>query len=185
MKLVKVLSVILGILMIIGGLYCVFNPALTYLGIGYVIGIVMLLDAVNRLHAWWQYRKTGDADGWMLASGIISCVFALTLIVDAAAQLSVDVFIAYMVGIWILVRALITIIRAFRARKFHKAFDTNFIGKNWWVRLIIGLLMCLFAVLSLMNPTVIMAAIGTFIGIGIILAGCETVTIALTPREVY
>ena len=94
MKLVKVLSVILGILMIIGGLYCLFNPALTYLGIGYVIGVAMLLDAIARIHAWWQYRKNGDADGWMLAGGILSCIFGLVLIVDVAAQLSVDVFIA-------------------------------------------------------------------------------------------
>lgn len=185
MKFVKVVSVILGVLMIIGGLYCLFNPALTYLGIGYVIGVVMLLDAITRIHAWWQYRKTGDADGWMLAGGIFSLVFGLILIVDAAAQLSVDVFIAYMVGIWILVRALITIIRAFRARRFHKDFDTNFVGKNWWIRALIGVLMCIFAILSLMNPAVIMTAIGTFIGLGIILAGCETVTIALTPKEAY
>ena len=185
MKLVKVLSVILGVLMIVGGLYCLFNPALTYLGIGYVIGVVMLLDAIARIHAWWQYRKSGDADGWMLAGGILSCIFGLVLIVDAAAQLSVDVFIAYMVGIWILIRACITIIRAFRARKFHKTFETNFIGKNWWIRAIIGALMCVFAILSLMNPSMIMAAIGTFIGLGIIVAGCETITIALTPREAY
>lgn len=185
MKLVKILSVILGILMIIGGFYCLFNPGLTYLTIGYVTGVVMLLDAFNRIHAWWQYRKTGEADGWMLAGGIFSCVFGLILLVDSAAQLSVDVFIAYMVGIWILVRSCITIIRAFRARKMHKKFETYFLGKNWWIRLLIGVLMCIFAILCLMNPTIVMTAIGTFIGLGIILAGCETITIALTPQEAY
>ena len=185
MKLVKVLSVILGILMIIGGIYCMINPVHTYLGIGYVIGVVMLLDAISRLYAWWQYRKTGDADGWMLAGAILSLLFGLTLIIDVAAQLSADIFIAYVAAIWILIRALITIIRAIRARKFHKTFDTQFLGKNWWIRLLIGALMLVFAILSLMDPTRVMAAVGTFIGLGIVVAGAETVTIALTPKEAY
>ena len=185
MKLVKAVAVIMGILMIIGGIYCMVHPVSTYLGIGYVIGVAMLMDAISRIHAWWQYRKTGEADGWMLAGGILSALFGIILIVDVAATLSTDFFIAYMTGIWILVRACITIIRAFRARKFHKKFDTALLGKNWWIRLIIGCLMLLFAILSLMNPTTVMAALGTFIGLGIIVAGAETITIALTPKEAY
>ena len=121
----------------------------------------------------------------MLAGGILSALFGIILIVDVAAQLSADVFIAYMTAIWILVRACITIIRSFRARKFHKQFDTTLLGKNWWIRLIIGCLMLIFAILSLMNPTTVMAAVGTFIGLGIIVTGAETLTIALTPKEAY
>ena len=183
MKLVKVVSIIIGVLMIVSGLYCVFNPGLTYLGIGYAIGIAMLLDAVGRIHAWWQYKREGQPDGWILAGGIISAIFGIVLIVDAAAQLSVDVFIAYMAAIWILVHAVIAIVTAFRARKFHKALNTQVVGRNWWISLIIGILMCVFAILSLMNPTVLMAAIGTFIGLGIVVAGANMITVALTPVE--
>ena len=186
MKFVKVLSIILGILMIASGLYCLTVPALTFLGIGgYVVGAAMLLDAISRIHAWWQYRKTGDADGWMLAGGILSCIVGLVLIVNDVAKLQWAAFVVYMVGIWILIRGIITIIRAFRARKFHKTYETSFIGKNWWIRAIIGVLMCVFGIMSLWHPDLTMATIGTFIALGIIVAGCETITIALTPKEAY
>ena len=113
----------------------------------------------------------------------LSAVFGVILIGNGAAQLSVDVFIAYMAAIWILVQAVITIVRSFRARKLHKKLNTRVIGKNWWISLIIGALMCVFAILSLMNPTVIMAAIGTFIGLGIIVAGADLITIATTSAK--
>lgn len=178
MKFVKVLSIILGVLMIIGGLYCLFNPGITYLSIGYVIGVAMLLDAVGRMYAWFQLKKEGEADGWMLAGAILSAVFGIVLISNSAAQLSVDVFVAYVAAIWILLHAVITLIRAFRARRFHKALNTRILGKRWWLGMILGVLMCVFAILSLMNPGVIMAAIGTFIGLGIIVAGANMISIA-------
>lgn len=183
MKLLKIVGVIVGVLMVISGVYCLFAPELTYLGIGYVVGVSMLLDAAGRIYAWWQYKKEGEADGWMLAGAVLSAVFGIILIGNGAAQLSVDVFIAYMAAIWILVHAVIAIIRSFRARKLHKVLNTRLIGKNWWLSLIIGVLMCIFAILSLMNPTVIMAAIGTFIGLGIIVAGADMITIATTPAQ--
>lgn len=47
--------------------------------------------------------------------------------------------------------------------------------------IILGVLMVISGFFCLMNPTIIMAAIGTFIGLGTIMAGCETITIALLP----
>ena len=45
----------------------------------------------------------------------------------------------------------------------------------------IGILMCIFAILSLMNPRVIMASIGIFIGLGVITAGANMITLASMP----
>lgn len=182
MKFLKVISIMLGILIVIGGLYCLFYPGLTYLGIGYALGVVMLLDAVGRIYAWWQFKKAGEADGWMLTGAILSAVFGIVLIGNNAAQISVDVFIAYMSAIWILAHAVIAIIRSFRARKFHKRMNTVWIGKNWWLELMLGILMCIFAILSLMNPGVIMTAIGTFIGLGVIVAGANMISVGVNIR---
>ncbi|MBR1598858.1 MAG: DUF308 domain-containing protein [Lachnospiraceae bacterium] len=183
MKFVKICSVVIGILMIVTGLYCIFNPGITYLSIGYAIGISMILDAFGRFYAWWQLKKEGQADGWMLVGSILSAVFGIILITDAAAQLSVDVFIAYMAAAWILIHAVITVIRALNARKLHKTLETRFVGKHWWLGMVIGILMCIFAILSLMNPGVIMASIGIFIGLGVITAGANMIMLATTPAN--
>ena len=62
----KVLAIVFGIYMVIGGFYCLFNPAATYLVIGYVVGLSMVFDAITRFIFWSQARKDGEADGWML-----------------------------------------------------------------------------------------------------------------------
>ena len=183
MKFVKICSVAIGILMVVTGLYCIFNPEITYLGIGYAIGISMMLDAIGRFYAWWQFQREGQADGWILVGGILSAVFGIVLITDAAAQLSVDVFIAYMAAVWILIHAVITVIRSLRTRKLHRTLETRFVGKHWWLGMFIGILMCIFAILSLMNPGVIMASIGIFIGLGVITAGVNMIMLASMPAN--
>ena len=181
MKLVKVFAIILGVLMVISGFFCLLNPTLTYMGTGYAIGAAMLFDAFAHIHAWFQLRKTKEGDGWLLAIGILSLISGLILITDVVAQLVMNDFVAYMAGVWLLIHAGIVIANAFLIRKAGQSSKTGAIGRNWWVLLILGILMCIFAVLGLMNPTIIMAAIGTFIGLGTIMAGCETITIAMLP----
>ncbi|MBR1781725.1 MAG: DUF308 domain-containing protein [Oscillospiraceae bacterium] len=182
MKFAKITTIIIGVLMIISGLVCLFSPGLTYLGLAYAIGIGMIMDAVGRIVTWWKYRKVGLFDGWMLVGAILSLVFGIILIGDAALQVSVGVFIAYMAAIWILIHGIIHIVRAVKIHRFHKDWDTVVIGKHWWVLLLFGIVTVLFGVLSVMNPAIIMTAVGTFIGLGIIAAGANMVTVALSLR---
>ena len=182
MKFAKITTLIIGILMIINGLYCLFSPGVTYLALAYAIGIGMILDAIGRISTWWKYRRSGLTDGWMLCGAILSLVFGIVLIGDAALQVTVDVFIAYMAAIWILLHGVIHIIRALKIHKFRKDWDAVIIGKHWWVLLLVGVVTCLFGVLSLLNPGIIMTAVGTFIGLGIVAAGANMVTVAVSIR---
>ncbi len=181
MKFMKVLSVILGILMIASGIYCILNPDITGLAIGYIVGVSMIVDAVGRIHAWFQLKKNGQADGWLLAGGILSAVFGVILIADVATQLYMDMFIAYMAACWIMVQAIITIIRAFRVRKFHKVLDTRYLGKHWWVGLIMGILLVAASLMCFIHPGIVITSMGILIGLGVIVAGANLITLATTP----
>ena len=183
MKFMKIFSVVLGILMIAAGIYCILNPDITGLAIGYIIGVSMIVDAVGRIHAWFQLKKDGQADGWLLASGILSAVFGILLIADVAAQLYVDMFIAYIAACWIMFQAVITIIRSFRARKFHEMLDTRYLGKHWWLGLIIGILLCAVSVLCFVHPGIVITSLGILIGLGVIVAGANLITLATTPSK--
>ncbi len=82
-------------------------------------------------------------------------------------QLYVDLFIAYMSALWVLIIGILRLIRSSRLHQIHKEFDTQIIAKNWWIVMISGILLVLLGVLSLMNPAVTMAAVGTMIGANI------------------
>ena len=181
MKFMKVGSAVLGTLMIAAGIYCILNPDITGLAIGYIIGVSMIVDAVGRIHAWFRLKNDGQADGWLLASGILSALFSIVLIVDVAAQLYVDMFIAYIAACWIMIQAIITIIRAFRVRKFHKMLDTQYLGRHWWIGLIVGILLFAVSVLCFVHPGIVITSMGILIGLGVIVAGTNLITLAATP----
>jgi len=181
MKIAKVFAVILGALMIVCGIGCLFTPGMTYMMLGYVVGLSMVFDAIGRFVSWWQEKKAGEADGWMLAGAILSAVFGVLILNNTALQVGVDVFIAYYAAIWLVFGGIIDIVRAFKIRRLHKNFGTKKLGTHWYILLILGILLCVFGILSLLNPIVIAATIGVFIGLGIISAGANMITAATTP----
>ncbi len=67
MKASKVITIILGAVMIVTGVYCLLTPAITYLSLGYIVGFNMVLDAIGGIATWSDRKKKGAADGWTLA----------------------------------------------------------------------------------------------------------------------
>ena len=182
-KVAKVLAVILGILIIAGGVSCMFSPVSTTAVLGYVVGLSMIFDAVGRFISWLQEKKDGVADGWMLAGSIISAVFGFFILNSVALQLGIDTFIVYYAAIWILLHGIFTIVRAFKIRRLHKEWDTKILGTHWYLPLCSGILLCVFGVLCLFNPLLMASVIGVFVGLGIISAGANIITLATTTEE--
>ena len=174
----KVLMVIMGILMILSGIVCLFNPGYTYLMVGYVVGFAMVFDAVGRIAAWWELRNTPEASGWLLAGGILSMVLGFFLLNSAALQLGVDAFIVYYVAIWLVILGIMVICRAWKLRKFHKEWDTKMLGSHWYLPLILGILMIAFGVFCLFKPLVMASTLGIFIGLGVVSTGANMITMA-------
>lgn len=58
--------------MILAGVYCLLQPAMTYMTLGYVVGVNMLMDAIGNVLLWHERKKEGSADGWALAGTLAS-----------------------------------------------------------------------------------------------------------------
>jgi uncharacterized membrane protein HdeD (DUF308 family) len=109
----KIVSVILGILMIASGIYCLATPGITFLAVGWIIGFNMIADAIGNIITWKDRKDEGMADGWTLAGAIVSLIFGIVLLGSNAMQLSVDLFVAYMAAIWLIVIGILQIVRIF------------------------------------------------------------------------
>ena len=179
----KILYVILGILIIICGFYCLFTPTQTYATIGWAVGFSMVIDAVGRFCAWYEAKKKGLADGWMLAGAILSAVFGVLILSNEILQVAVDLYIAYFIAIWLIVAGIMLIVRANKIRKFHKNWDTKMLGTHWYLPLIIGILMIILGIICCFNPGIIAGTIGIIIGLGIIMMGADMITIATSPED--
>lgn len=178
MRTSRIITFILGIFMILTGIYCLFNPAMTYMTLGYVVGINMIVDAVGGIIVWHERKKEGSADGWALAGAIASLVFGVILIGSTALQLIVDMTIVYLAAIWLIVIGIIRIILANKLHKVRTALDAEILGRRWWLVMIAGILLVICGVLSLFNPSGLIVAIGIHFGLNIIIAGANMIAVA-------
>lgn len=131
MKLSRILTCILGVVMIGTGIYCLCAPAMTYLTLGYIVGIKMILDAIGGIVFWSTRKKAGLADGWSLAGAILSLLFGIVLIGSAALQLIVDMTIVYLAAIWLIVVGVVRFVLPLRLRKIKKALNAELLGRHW------------------------------------------------------
>ena len=174
----KIIVIVMGILMVASGVYCIAVPGLTFLALGWVIGFNMILDAVGNICTWGSRRELGLADGWTLAGAIASLCFGIILIVSETMQLAVELFVAYTAALWLLLIGLFRIVRSSHLHRIHKEFDTRVMARNWWVVMLTGILMVIVGVMSFMNPAIAAVAIGTMVGVGIFFAGVNLLATA-------
>ena len=179
----KILLIILGILMVVTGIMCLFSPQDTYLMLGYVVGISMIFDAIGGFFEYGEVKGKVQGSGWILAAAIISLVFGFFVINSTALQLSLDVFIAYYVAAWLVLRGIIFIVHTCKRRKIHNDWNTQIIGTHFWLPLILGILIIVFGILCVFKPMITVTVIGVFMGIGIILSGGSMIALAVEGTE--
>ena len=92
----KILSVLFGIMIIIDGVVCLALPELTFLTLGYLVGVGMLLDGIGRIINWFQLDRGTEQSGWVLVSAVISLTLGMILMGSEAMQLVMDAFIVNM-----------------------------------------------------------------------------------------
>ena len=175
----KILSVLFGIMIIVDGVICLALPGLTFLTLGYMIGLGMLLDGIGRIINWFQMDRGAEQSGWVLVSAIISLTLGAILMGSDAMQLAMDAFIVYMAIAWLIALGILRITNALRIRKMRNNIrdfqvGTPF-GRNWWIALLFGILLIAFGIIGMFAPATIIETIGTLIGISIIISGANLI----------
>lgn len=183
MKIMKVLSIILGVFLIIGGISCMFTPLSTYTALAWVIGFSMLMNAIGDICTYSARKELGLADGWSLAGAIISMILAMVLLGSYFLQFAVITMIPIIAGAWILIDGIVHIISAIKMHHFRKTLPEENRGKFWIVTLIIGIIMVICGIVGFMHPVILTISIGftvgLLMGIYIVISGCKMISVAL------
>ncbi len=175
----KVIAIILGALLAIGGVYCMFAPIATYAAIGWLIGLSMIIDGIARISVWSEQRKNGSASGWTLAGAIVSVLLGIFVLGSFVAQFAIDLFIAYLIAAWLVVGGITRIVAAFQLRSLQNQAGP-FAGSGGWVSiLVIGVLITILGVLCIFNPTAVMISVGFLLGLSITSSGIALVVSGL------
>ena len=175
----KAVSVILGVLMIIAGVYCFFTPVETSTVIPFVLGIV------GRIVTWFDIRNIVRQSAWVLVSAVVSLIFGLMLMFSPVLQMSIGVVVILLTGWWILALGIIRIVHAFHLLKIKRESEGfgfgEIIGSNWWIALILGILLTIFGLIVILNPMLGLGVIGVLVGCSVITAGINLIYLGCSP----
>ena len=163
----KVVTIILGVLLVIGGFYCIFTPVATYSALSIVIGAAMVIEGFGSIITWNELRKQGLASGWTLAGGILSIVLGVLLLGSNALQISVDLFIAFVIAFWLIEFGIVRIVVAVSTRNDPSQNG----GSGWIIQVVLGVLTVILGVLCFFNPLSVMIGVGFMLGVSIVLTG--------------
>ena len=174
----KILVMLVGIVLVLGGLFCLFNPSATFFITGYVIGAFILCDAIANIIAWFDSKKYINISGWYLFEAIISLLFGITVMLNVTMQFAVDMAIVYIICIWIIIAAIFRISLAIKIKKINNILPSVFKNKKWISLLLIGILMIVFAVICMIQPAIMSILLGTLISLVIIFNGISLITLS-------
>lgn len=171
----KVVTIILGIMMLIGGVYCMFAPIETYAALSWLIGAAMIVEGVGSVITWNDRRKYGLADSWTLLGAIVSIALGVFLLGSFAAQLAVDYFIAYLIAIWLVFGGIARIAAAISIRNYQNQMGSGAIATSWVALFALGVLIVILGVLCIFNPVSVMVGVGFMLGLSIVFVGAGLV----------
>ena len=165
-----VLTVICGVILMMGGVVCLFNPGETFLAAGYVMTILLLIYGIIGIVRVIQ-KKSQPLE---LIPSILAVIIGIIAIFRPGTTLVIDGLMAILFAAWFIVQGIISIYVSIASRK---------IQKGWICGLIIGIISLLLGILSFVQPLVSAVAIGILIGIYLIEAGLNMIVLATAVSQ--
>lgn len=173
----KILVILLGIILVAGGVFCLFQPVATFLTTGYVLGVLILCDAVASIVAWIDAKKYVNISGWYLCGAVVSLIFGILVVLNVKMQFAVDMAVIYLVCAWMILAAIVRIVLAVRIKKVNDVLPDTFKNSRWIGLLLVGILMIVFACICMAQPGIMSVLLGVLISCSIIFNGVALITL--------
>ena len=174
----KGLTIVSGIIMIAAGAFCFINPGQTFMTMAFVIGTVMALCGIIHVLAYVIGRTPhgkGDNNGWILIDALLTLLLGILVLFN---QLTVDMAIPMVFGMWVLVSGLLRLEAASRIDRQRKP-------GNFKAALITGVFTVVMGLLGFINPFVTYVSIIPILGFFMLIQGINSIELGFNmPHKV-
>ena len=174
----KGLTIVSGIIMIAAGAFCFINPGQTFMTMAFVIGTVMALCGIIHVLAYVIGRTPhgkGDNNGWILIDALLTLLLGILVLFN---QLTVDMAIPMVFGMWVLVSGLLRLEAASRIDRQRKP-------GNFKAALITGVITVVMGFLGFINPFVTYVSIIPILGFFMLIQGINSIELGFNmPHKV-
>lgn len=174
----RVLTIAGGILMVATGAFCFINPGQTFMTMAFVIGAVMVINGLIHGVGFVLSRGNfgiGDNNGWILIDAILTLLLGILILCN---QLTVDMAIPMVFGMWVLVSGLLRFEASTRINRQKKM-------KNFKAAFITGIVTIFIGLFGFINPLVTYVSVIVLLGIFLVIQGINSIELGINmPHQV-
>ena len=157
---------LLGIMLILSGIFCLFSPVSSSTVIPYMIGIALTATGIGKLIRRADERRFYGQSSWSFAGAVVSLIFGILLMVSPTLQLSMGTTVVVLIGCWITIMGILRIVHAFHVDIFGRP-----VSNDWYMALLPGIAMVAVGILNVLHPSIGLGMIGALVGVLMLLCG--------------
>lgn len=169
----SVLTIILGILMVIGGFVCLLTPLATTFGVIYFYIILIFVTGIVFLVKCIAYKRFGID----LIFAILSLIAGGFIVFSPNATFLTEAILLYIMASWLIVRGVVGIVNAFKAKAIIG-------GGLFAAALIISILVILAGIYSFVHPLVFAGFLGILASCYFIVEGIDLISAGCIGRQI-
>jgi len=173
----RVLTLAGGILMVATGAFCLINPGQTFMTLAFLVGAVMVVNGLIHALGFLLARGSfgiGDNNGWILIDAILTLLLGIMILCN---QLTVDIAVPMIFGMWVLVSGLLRFEASTRINRQKKP-------RNFKAAMITGIITIAVGLIGFINPFVTYVSVIVLLGAFLIVQGANSIELGINmPHE--
>ncbi len=175
----RVISIILGILLVVGGMMSIISPDSMARGLALLMGLFILIHGVGSLVSHYRFRNLGD--GWGVSGAILSVILGALLMTNGIVQWIATLAVVFIAGLWMLAAGIACMATAVKLARAARVLPWERPSLGWLWLLFLGLLLVILGVLAYVHPVVSALTIGALMGVYVISAGVHLIGLSCCP----
>lgn len=166
----RILTVIVGLLLTVLGIFCIAGAGLSFISLAFPIGIVLLIVGITEC---FTYRRTNEDEEkrhWVLIEGLTTFVLGIVVL---TGKLAADIAVPVVFGMWSMISGIRELVIMTQVTEREEK-DIDF----YWT-LIVSLLNFAVGVYTFFNPTMFHLPVLMILGIIFVIQSANVIKIAM------
>lgn len=168
------ISLLLGILYIIVGIWVFQTPLVSYVSLSFIFSAFIFVSGISQIVFAISNSKKIHSWGWYLAGGMVDLVVGMLLILNPLMTMAI---LPFYVGFWLLFQSMMAIGFSFQFRTANVP--------SWGWLLFLGIMTLLFSFLLLSNPVFAGLSIVYMTAMAMITAGVFRIVLAFELKILH
>lgn len=170
----KIWNYIIAILLILGGIYLIFEPVNASSNLVFYIGLILTIIGVFKVLSSIINKENFLLPGNFLFNGILNTLFGIILMTNSTTTLKI---ISTIIGIWLIISATSGLALLFNLKNNKNTINNNLLV-SYILKLIIGIIV-------LATPIITIILTGWVLGIILVLIGVYMIVNSLSKKSTY